>query len=512
MNDPEIQCPNCGKPFRLTESLAAPYIEKMKRQTLEEAAKREAEFAARERAHLDEAARLENEKAALAQQRAEEEARVRAGVEAGRATIEQEARQRAKADADAELRRRDEELTALRERQKEAEAKLDAAAAERRAAEKLKQQAEDTRRETDLLVKRQTEEQVAARLATVSAQAAAEAVEKVRAESAALERKAREEAESYREQLRRQAEKLAEAQTMQAEAMRLRQEAEEAKRETAIAVERQVSERIAAVEERAVRRAMETHELKHAEKDKIISDMRRQMEDMQRKAETVSQQLQGEVQEVSLEASLRQAFQFDLIEEVGKGEFGGDAVQTVRLPGGGEAGRMLWESKRTERWSAAWLPKLREDARRAGAEVPILVTQAMPRDFDTFGLIDGVWVCAWRYAVPLASSLRQGLLAAAQARQAREGQQTKMSLVYEYLTGPEFRARLEALVESYETMQEDLEKEKKAMTAHWSKRAKQLERALEAAAGIGGDVQGIVGRAFNQIEGLDLKALGGGER
>jgi hypothetical protein len=168
---------------------------------------------------------------------------------------------------------------------------------------------------------------------------------------------------------------------------------------------------------------------------------------------------------------------------------------------------MLWESKRTRNWSDGWLVKLREDQRKAKADIALLVSNALPKGVHTFDHIDGVWVTDARSAIPVAIALRQSLIEIAAARQAGEGQQTKMELVYQYLTGPRFRHRIEAIVEKFSDMQEDLERERKAMTRLWAKREAQIRGVLEATSGMYGDLQGIAGKALEEIAGIEVALI-----
>lgn len=170
-------------------------------------------------------------------------------------------------------------------------------------------------------------------------------------------------------------------------------------------------------------------------------------------------------------------------------------------------GAILWESKRTKNWSDGWLVKLRQDQRAAKADVAIIVSQVLPKDMETFGLVDGVWVTHPRAALPVAVTLRHSLIEIMAARKASEGQHTKTEMVYEYLTGPRFRLRVQAIVEAFSSMQEDLDKEKKAITKQWAKREEQIHRVMQATVGMYGDLQGIAGKTLQEIEGLELKAL-----
>ena len=151
--------------------------------------------------------------------------------------------------------------------------------------------------------------------------------------------------------------------------------------------------------------------------------------------------------------------------------------------------------------------QLREDQRNAKAEIAVIVSQVLPKGVETFEMVEGIWVTHPRAALPVAMILRQSLLEIALARQATEGQQTKTEMVYQYLTGPRFRQRVEAIVEAFSSMQEDLDKERKAIMKQWAKREAQIERVMGATVGMYGDLQGIAGKSLQEIEGLEWKAL-----
>ena len=301
--------------------------------------------------------------------------------------------------------------------------------------------------------------------------------------------------------------KLVEAQKEQVELIRKQRELDDAKREMDLTVEKRVQEGLSTVREQAQREAEDQLKLKVMEKEQTISSMQKQIEDLKRRSEQGSQQLQGEVQELELEDLLRTKFPRDTIEPVPKGEHGGDVIQRVIGPLGQTCGTILWEAKRTKNWSDGWLTKLREDQRAAKAEVAVIVSQALPKEVQTFDLIDGVWVTHPRAALPVAVTLRHTLIEVTCARQATEGQQTKMEMVYQYLTGPRFRQRVQAIVEAFSSMQEDLDKEKKAILKQWAKREEQIERVMQATVGMYGDLQGIAGKTLKEIEGLELLAL-----
>ena len=301
--------------------------------------------------------------------------------------------------------------------------------------------------------------------------------------------------------------KLAEAQTAQADLIRKQRELDDAKREIDLTVQKQVQAGLSAIRQKAKEEVQDAATLKVREKEEQIASMQRQIEELRRKAEQGSQQLQGEVQELELETILRQKFTHDLFEPVPKGEFGGDLIQRVVAPTGQICGSLLWEVKRTKSWSNGWLSKLRDDQRAAKADLALIVSQALPKGLQTFDYIDGVWVTEPRCAVPVAIALRESLVALWSARFAGEGQQTKMELVYRYLTGPRFKHRIEAIVEHFSDMQADLDRERKATIRLWAKREEQIRAIIDSTAGMYGDLQGIAGRSFQEIEGLEMPLL-----
>lgn len=350
--------------------------------------------------------------------------------------------------------------------------------------------------------------QVAALLKAERVQVIAEESKKAKLAGAAeLDAKVRELSE-MQEVLKARDEKLAEAQKAQAELIKKQRELDDAKRELELTVEKRVQDGLNEVRMQAKTQAEEEQRFKVMEKEQTIAAMQKQIEDLKRRAEQGSQQLQGEVLELELENLLRAKFPFDSIEPVAKGEFGGDVLQRVVSQGGQSSGSILWESKRTKNWSDSWLVKLREDQRTAKAEVAVIVSQVLPKGIEAFDMIDGVWVTHPRALIPVATILRHTLLQVNMARQITEGQQTKTEMVYQYLTGPRFKQRVEAIVEAFSTMQEDLDRERKAIMKQWAKREEQIERVMGATVGMYGDLQGIAGKSLQEIEGLELKSLG----
>lgn len=363
-------------------------------------------------------------------------------------------------------------------------------------------------RETSVQKQKESiDEQIAQKLQQERARIAAEEAKKAKlALGNDLDDKAKQ-INELNEVLKEKDAKLSEAQNAQAELIRKQRELDDAKRELDLTIAKRVQAELDAARQQARKDAEEELKLKVLEKEQTIASMQRQIEDLKRRAEQGSQQLQGEVLELELESLLAAKFPRDMIQPVPKGEFGGDVLQHVCGPLGQPCGTILWESKRTKNWSDGWLSKLREDQRTAKAEIAVMISQALPKGIETFELIEGVWVAHPRVLLPIAVMLRQTLIEVASARQASEGQQTKMEMVYQYLTGPRFRQRVQAIVEAFSSMREDLDREKKVITRQWAKREEQIDRVMQATVGMYGDLQGIAGRTLQEIEGLEFQGL-----
>ena len=351
------------------------------------------------------------------------------------------------------------------------------------------------------------EEEVSGRLATERGKVADEAQRKARlAMGSELESKQRE-LEELGALLESRDAKLVEAQQAQATVVRKQRELEEREREIELTIEKRVSANVSEIQQKARQEAENLLKSKVTEKDQLILSMQRQIDELRRKSEQGSPQLQGDAMEIELHQLLSDRFEHDTVARVQKGEFGGDVVHQVFSSSGLACGTILWESKRTKTWSDAWLPKLRQDQRAAKAEIAVIVSQALPKGVTSLDLVEGVYVVSPQCIIPVATLLRKALLELAIVRQSSEGQETKAGLIYQYLIGPRFRQRVQAIVEAFTCMQDDLSAEKKALQKQWAKRETQLERLVSSTVGMYGDLQGIAGRSLEEIEGLDVLAL-----
>ena len=246
-------------------------------------------------------------------------------------------------------------------------------------------------------------------------------------------------------------------------------------------------------------------ELEQAELKKRLDDMNAQLVEAQRKGNQSSQQLQGEVLELTLQEDLEEAFPLDVIEEVRKGARGGDVIQRVMTRGGQTAGILLWEAKRAKDWSAQWVGKLKEDVGRCGADVGVLVSigTAFPKEWEPgqlFGLYEEVWVTSWTTALQLANVLRLSLLDVHKQRLISAGKGEKMEAVYDYLTSSQFAHKLKAMYSAFHHMRQELEAEKSQTLQRWARREKQLQSGVAELVGVAGDIQGLAQQELPLLE------------
>ncbi len=246
------------------------------------------------------------------------------------------------------------------------------------------------------------------------------------------------------------------------------------------------------------------YQLKLKEKDEQIEAQRKLADEMKRKFEQGSMQSQGESQELLLEELLRSSFPFDVITEVGKGVRGADCILTVRNNLGQECGKIIFESKRTKDFANDWIEKLKADMRSQGADVAVIVTQALPKDMEKFGEKEGVWICSFAEVKPVVQMLRDGLIKVSSALKSQENRGDKMNLLYNYLTSREFAEQWQAIREGFMSMKLSIQKERDAMEKLWKKREKQLEKVLLNAAHVRGSIEGISGKDvdLNLLENL----------
>lgn len=337
--------------------------------------------------------------------------------------------------------------------------------------------------------------------------------ERLRSEISAAEARARAEAESaldvtiadLRNQVNEGRTKLKASQEKELEFLKAQRALEDRARELDLEVERQVGTAKGEIEQVARNKVEEEHRIKDLEKDSRLQQLTTQIEELKRKAEQGSQQTQGEVVEVELEEMLARAFPHDRVEPVPKGIRGADAVQRVYHPSGCYCGAIVWESKNTKNWSDGWLAKLKEDQRAVSGECAVLMSVALPPTIKHIGQVDGVWITDLACAVTLASALRSSLIEVAMAKVSLVGKGEKMETLYAYLSGPQFRERVGAVVEAFVSMKKDLDQEKRAMERQWAKREKQIERVVRNMGGMYGDVQGII-VTLPDIEMLELPA------
>ncbi|TMI90289.1 MAG: DUF2130 domain-containing protein [Bacteroidetes bacterium] len=308
-------------------------------------------------------------------------------------------------------------------------------------------------------------------------------------------------------------EKLKEARQQQVEFLRKEQQLKNKEAELELSVQKKLQEEreklsveIRKLEEQRISAKETEFQLRLKEMEKQLDDQKKLAEEMRRKAEQGSMQLQGEVQELALEEMLRLSFPFDIVSEVGKGVRGADCIQTVRNNFGQECGKIIYESKRTTSFSNDWIEKLKTDMRSNGAEIAVIVTKAMPKEMDCFGVKEGVWICSFGEVKALAAVLRDGVIRVFNAAKNQENKGDKMHLLYDYLTSSEFAEQWKAIREGFMNMKMSIQKERDTMERLWKAREKQLEKVLLNAAHVRGSIEGIAG-----MNSVDLNLLEEGD-
>ena len=477
----DVTCPNCGTSIPVAEVLHKQITDRCEAQLAARLASHATTLAARE-------ADVRNREALLQASEAQVDAAVRTQVAIARAELEKQLK--ASAWADIEL-----EMTDLR-----------TAAAERDERVRQLQQSElQLRQEKRQLledkqcIETSIDQQVRDRLG-----AEREAVEQ--RVTTVARRQARREIELELADLQSVAaekdDQLKEAQKIELDLRKQKRDLEEQRYALGLEVTRRIDVERASIRETAIREFEEARQLKDAERDLRFQEVIKANDDLRRKLQQGSQQSQGEVLETTLEDLLRATFPLDLIEPVAKGVRGADVLQRVYTRSGYCCGTVVWESKNTKNWSDGWVEKLKDDQRDAGADIAVLVSTALPKDVTGFAFRQGIWLSEARLVSGLATALRNGLIEIALTKRAVAGKNEAVEVLFAYLTGAEFRQRVEAVVRTFSDMQGDLAEERRAAARRWTKREKQIARVIESTSGMYGGLQGLLGSAMPTIPAL----------
>lgn len=290
----------------------------------------------------------------------------------------------------------------------------------------------------------------------------------------------------------------------EAEIERLKRENNEAESRLKAENEKKLNEKLDLEREKIEKALHEKNELKFKQQEEQLEMLRNELKNAQRKAELSSQQFQGEVQELAIEEFLKQKFPLDCIEEIKKGQRGGDCIQVVHTREFQNCGKIYYESKRTKEFQKAWVEKLKSDMREIGADVGVIVSEVLPKEMERMGLFEGVWVCSFEEFKGLSAVLREGVIQVSLAKKSQENKGDKMDLLYHYLTSSEFSMQVNAIIEGFEQLRADLEKEKNAMARIWKSREKQIEKVFEGTINMYGSIKGIMGNAIGQVKALEL--------
>ena len=357
-------------------------------------------------------------------------------------------------------------------------------------------------------------QQLAAKEKNIEQQISSATEERITAERSAIAKEERAKADALtrdsinamQEELNESAKKLKALNDAQAEVARLQREKDTMKATLDAENEQKLVHKLA--EERLNIQKLEAgkSELKIKEKEHLIESLNKQLTDAQRRAEQGSMQAQGEVQELAVEAWLAQQFPTDDVEEIKKGALGGDCIQTIHSHHKRNCGTIYYESKRTKNFANEWIEKFKADIRDRNTDIGVLVSQARPQGMERMGIVDGVWVCNYEEFKGLCQVLRNHIIQLDHSRASQENKGDKMSMLYEFLQSNEFRLQVEAIVDGFTQMKQDLEREKRSMTGHWKRREKQIEKVLLNTGNMYHSIKGIAGASIQAVPELEFDA------
>jgi hypothetical protein len=310
---------------------------------------------------------------------------------------------------------------------------------------------------------------------------------------------------AMQEELAEKSEKVKDFLKKEAEIEKLKRDLGEVTEQAKLTAQKEFSTQLQTEKEKIKRLAEEASEFKVKELQKQLEDQKKLAEEMKRKHEQGSMQLQGEVMELAIEEWLAAQFPLDSINEIKKGANGADCLQVVNTREQVNCGTIYYESKRTKAFQPAWIEKFKNDIREKNATIGVLVTEVMPSDMERMGLKEGIWICSYDEFKGLCAVLRQSIVQWSRVKQHQENKGDKMGMLYDFLTSNEFRLQMEGVVEGFTQMKIDLEKEKNAFKSIWKQREKQIERVRDNAIGMHASIKGIAGSAIQSIPSLELK-------
>lgn len=309
---------------------------------------------------------------------------------------------------------------------------------------------------------------------------------------------------SQQNELTEKTEKIKALQEKELELAKMERRMQEMEKDMEIKMQRKLFEEQTKLEESVAKRINEENELRVKEMAKKLEDQHKLIEEMKRKSEQGSMQLQGEIQELAIEEVLRNSFPHDIIQEIPKGARGADTIQVVMDDHIDDCGKIIYESKRTKTFSNDWIAKLKQDQRSLQADIAVIVTEVLPKDMSQFGVKNGVYICTFQEFKSLVFVLRQILLKSKEVRASQENKTDKMEMLYHFLTSEEFKLQISGIVEGFQGMKEDIDREKRSMQSMWKRREKQLELVISNTVNMHASIKGIAGKAIPSIAQLEL--------
>ena len=311
--------------------------------------------------------------------------------------------------------------------------------------------------------------------------------------------------EQLQNELSEKSKQLQELNLQKAKVAQLEREKEELSSKIKAESQIELNKQIQLERQKVLKEAELASEMKLKAKEEQLEQIKKQLDDAKRKAEQGSQQIQGEAQEKGIEEYLELTFKYDEIQEIKKGAFGADCVQTINTVDFTNCGKICYESKNTKTFSNEWISKLKADMLNVKADVGVLVTAAMPKGMTQMGFIDGIWVCSYNEFKGSVALIRQGIIESYKATKSQENKTDKMALLYNYFSGNEFSMQLQSIVSGFMAMQEELNKQKRSVMASWTRQQKHIDTVLMNTTNMYGNIKGIAGNSIANVEALELE-------
>ena len=206
------------------------------------------------------------------------------------------------------------------------------------------------------------------------------------------------------------------------------------------------------------------------DKEREIEKRRTQVkiDEMSKQLKQKSMEVQGEVQEELIEDYLRSKFPSDTVEEVKKGAKGADCILTINNKDNQKLAQIYFESKDHKTFKEEWVSKLLSDMKDKNINYGVLVTTAMPKDYNKQhdGYVERhgkrIMIIPMNYPIihMLVSFIKVNLINEHKSKKDFDAPKM-MKRLWDHIMGPSFQLPVRNLYQSMIKMNDLMGKEKK---------------------------------------------------